>query len=193
MANPSAARGRRPDGRRRRWLPAHRPSDPRPTATRAHNLGITGPAEATPAHDTGPRLPRRLDARPETVPPRYWVRAYYPSNRRAPRREHARVTAASRTDPFTSAEALATLEEACLAVGLRHEGAELLRLGENAIFRLAHDPVVVRIARNLDVLADAEKEVAVARWLQDANLPATEPADYTQPIIARGRPVTFWK
>jgi len=103
------------------------------------------------------------------------------------------VTAASRTDPFTSAEALATLEEACLAVGLRHEGAELLRLGENAIFRLAHDPVVVRIARNLDVLADAEKEVAVARWLQDANLPATEPADYTQPIIARGRPVTFWK
>ena len=103
------------------------------------------------------------------------------------------MTAASRADAFTSAEALATLREACLAVGLRHEGAELMRLGENAIFRLPHDPVVVRIARNLDVLADAAKEVAVARWLRDAHIPVTEPADYPQPIIARARPVTFWK
>ncbi|HVB43243.1 MAG TPA: aminoglycoside phosphotransferase family protein [Streptosporangiaceae bacterium] len=103
------------------------------------------------------------------------------------------MTAASRADPFTSAEALAALEEACLAAGLRHEGAELMRLGENAIFRLTHDRVVVRIARNLDVLDDAAKEVAVARWLRDADVPGTEPADYAQPIIARGRPVTFWK
>jgi aminoglycoside phosphotransferase (APT) family kinase protein len=98
-----------------------------------------------------------------------------------------------RPDPFTTAEALATLEEACRATGLRPGGAELLRLGENAIFRLAHDRVVVRIARNLDILEDAEKEVAVAHWLRDAQLAVTEPAGYQQPIVARGRPVTFWK
>jgi Ser/Thr protein kinase RdoA (MazF antagonist) len=103
------------------------------------------------------------------------------------------MTGASAADPFTSAEAAATLQEACQAAGLRSDGAELLRLGENAIFRLAHDHVVVRVARNLDVLADAEKEVAVASWLRDAQLPAAQPARCEQPIIARDRPVTFWK
>jgi aminoglycoside phosphotransferase (APT) family kinase protein len=100
---------------------------------------------------------------------------------------------ADRSDPFTSAEALATLEEACRDTALRCDGAELMRLGENAIFRLAHDQVVVRIARNLDVLGDAAKEVAVALWLREAGLPGAEPTEWVQPIVARGRPVTFWK
>lgn len=103
------------------------------------------------------------------------------------------MTDDSEADRFTSAEARATLEEARQDAGLRSEDAELLRLGENAIFRLASDPVVIRIARSLDVLGDAQKEVAVASWLRDAGLPAAEPANYAQPIIARGRPVTFWK
>lgn len=94
---------------------------------------------------------------------------------------------------FTSAEASAALEAACQVVGLRHDRAELLRLGENAIFRLVHDPVVVRIARNIDVLGDATKEVAVASWLRDCQLPAAEPANYDQPIVVVGRPVTFWR
>jgi aminoglycoside phosphotransferase (APT) family kinase protein len=103
------------------------------------------------------------------------------------------MTETNHADRFTSAEARATLEEACQDAGLRSAGAELMRLGENAIFRLAHDPLVVRIARSLDVLADARKEVAVASWLRDAGLPAAEAAKCAQPIIARGRPVTFWK
>lgn len=103
------------------------------------------------------------------------------------------MTGASRPDAFTSAEALATLEEACRASGLRRDGADLMRLGENAIFRLAHDRIVVRIARNIDILQDAAKEVAVALWLRETGLPATEPAELPQPIIARDRPVTFWK
>jgi hypothetical protein len=41
------------------------------------------------------------------------------------------MTATSGADSFTSADALAALEEACRTVGLRHEGAELMRLGEN--------------------------------------------------------------
>lgn len=99
----------------------------------------------------------------------------------------------SRADPLTSAEALATLDEACQATGRSAEGATLMRLGENAIFRLACDPVVVRIARDLSILSDAKKEVAVASWLRDTHLPAAETMEHPQPIIARGRPVTFWK
>jgi hypothetical protein len=68
-----------------------------------------------------------------------------------------------------------------------------MRLGENAIFRLARDRVVVRIARDLSVLKDTKKEAAVASWLRDAHLPAAETTERQQPIIARGRPVTFWK
>ncbi len=95
--------------------------------------------------------------------------------------------------PFTSVDASATLAAACSAIGLHNQGAELLRLGENAIFRLAQEPVVVRIARNLDVLNDAIKEVAVASWLRDAGLLAIEPTATAQPIVMRDHPVTFWK
>lgn len=103
------------------------------------------------------------------------------------------MTTARPSLPFTSADASATLEEACSEAGLLSEGAQLIRMGENAIFRLAHDRIVVRIARSADVLQDAEKEVAVASWLRDAGLPAAEPADHNQPITVQGRPVTFWK
>jgi aminoglycoside phosphotransferase (APT) family kinase protein len=103
------------------------------------------------------------------------------------------MSRASRADPFTSAEALATLDEACQATGRSAEAATLLRLGENAIFLLGRDPVVVRIARDLSTLNDAQKEVAVASWLRDVQLPAAETTGHPQPIIARGRPVTFWK
>jgi hypothetical protein len=95
--------------------------------------------------------------------------------------------------PFTSVDASATLAATCSAIGLHNQGADLLRLGENAIFRLAQEPVVVRIARNLDILNDAIKEVAVASWLRDSGLPAIEPTAIAQPIVIHDHPVTFWK
>jgi Ser/Thr protein kinase RdoA (MazF antagonist) len=98
-----------------------------------------------------------------------------------------------RRSPFTSADAWATLAAASSAAGLRGQDAELLRLGENAIFRLALEPVVVRIARSLDVLSDAAKEVRVASWLRDAGLPVTEPTVTVQPIVVHEHPVTFWR
>lgn len=92
-----------------------------------------------------------------------------------------------------SADAAAVLEEACSDAGLRSDGAELIRMGENALFRLPHDKVVVRIARGIDVLADARKEVTVAAWLHKAGLLAAEPTVHHQPAVVLGRPVTFWK
>lgn len=102
------------------------------------------------------------------------------------------MTTARRT-AFSSSDVFITLAESCAAVGLASEGAELIRLGENAIFRLATDPIVVRIARGADVLKDAEKEVAVASWLRDVGIPAAEPTDHVQPLMVRGKPVTFWR
>jgi len=85
------------------------------------------------------------------------------------------VAAAPPDPPFTSAEASATLAEACSIAGLSSDGAQLIRLGENAIYRLQRQRVVVRIARGIEIFQDARKEVAVASWLRDAGLPGPGP------------------
>ena len=103
------------------------------------------------------------------------------------------MTTARPSLPFTSADASATLKEACSQAGISSQGAQLIRMGENAIFRLAEVPIVVRIGRGADVLEDAQKEVAVASWLREAGLPAAEPTAHTQPLMVLDRPVTFWK
>ncbi|SEN11485.1 aminoglycoside phosphotransferase family protein [Nonomuraea pusilla] len=94
--------------------------------------------------------------------------------------------------PFTSGEAQAALQEACQLAGLRSDGARLIRLGENALYVLPAERVVARIARSLDVLADARKEVAVSAWLNGAGLPAARTTAHDQPIVVRDKPVTLW-
>jgi Ser/Thr protein kinase RdoA (MazF antagonist) len=94
---------------------------------------------------------------------------------------------------FSSTAVLPTLEEACAQAGLSSDGAELLRLGENAIYQLAADPVVVRIARSADRLPRVRRELCVARWLAASNVPAVHVVDeIDQPILVHDRPVTFW-
>jgi Ser/Thr protein kinase RdoA (MazF antagonist) len=84
-----------------------------------------------------------------------------------------------------------TLEQACAAVGLKAEGAEPIRLGENAIFRLPGG-IVVRISRPGQHVA-AQREVAVSRWLSDSGVPAVEALrDIRQPVEMDERSVTFW-
>ena len=95
---------------------------------------------------------------------------------------------------FSAESTRRTLAIACGAAGLDAGDAELLRLGEHAIYRLGSVPVVARIARTADYLPDIETEVAVARWLESAGFPAVRlagPAD--QPVVADGRVVTFWE
>lgn len=75
--------------------------------------------------------------------------------------------------------------------GLDIAGAEILRLGENAIYRLA-DSTVARIARP-GQFPSARKEVDVARWLESVNVPAVKALSrIAQPIDVDGRAVTFW-
>ncbi len=82
---------------------------------------------------------------------------------------------------------------ACRTAGLDSRGAELIRLGENALFRLASMPAVVRVARGREWLTTARKEVAVSRWLADEGFPAARIVeDLEQPLVIDGHPVTFW-
>jgi Phosphotransferase enzyme family len=94
---------------------------------------------------------------------------------------------------FSSSAVLPVLRDACERAGLGSDGAELLRLGENAIYRLARAPVVVRIARSADRLVRVERELCVARWLAEAGVPAVRVyEEIKQPLLVCGHPVSFW-
>jgi Ser/Thr protein kinase RdoA (MazF antagonist) len=95
---------------------------------------------------------------------------------------------------FSSSEVLPVLQEACGQAGLVSDGAQLLRLGENAIYRLAAAPVVVRIARSADRLPRVEKELCVARWLAKADVSVVRVDEQIrQPLLVYGHPVSFWR
>ncbi|MFE4370459.1 phosphotransferase enzyme family protein [Streptomyces sp. NPDC056835] len=94
---------------------------------------------------------------------------------------------------FTSTSATRVMAAACRRAGLDGDGARLVRLGENALFRLAAHPVVVRIARSMEYLDSARGEVQVSRWLAGEGFPVTRVVDdLEQPVIVEGHPVTFW-
>ncbi|MEV5505557.1 phosphotransferase enzyme family protein [Streptomyces orinoci] len=95
---------------------------------------------------------------------------------------------------FTAECARVALKEACGAVGLTASGAELVRLGSNAVFRLTAEPVVVRVARDPEALSEMRRAVRVARWLEAEEFPATRLVPgMRQPLTAVGRVVTFWQ
>jgi Ser/Thr protein kinase RdoA (MazF antagonist) len=95
---------------------------------------------------------------------------------------------------FSSSAVLPALRAACTQADLNSDGAELLRLGENAIFQLAGAPVVVRIARSADRMRRVQKELCVARWLAEAHVPAIRVyEEIDQPLLVDGHPVSFWQ
>ncbi|MFF4950105.1 aminoglycoside phosphotransferase family protein [Streptomyces chattanoogensis] len=95
---------------------------------------------------------------------------------------------------FTSAGAARVMAAACQAAGLDEKGAELIRFGENGLFRLASAPVIVRVARGEEWLPKARTEVAVSRWLAGEGFPAARLVDgLEQPFLIDGHPVTFWQ
>ncbi|WP_093577060.1 phosphotransferase enzyme family protein [Amycolatopsis rubida] len=103
-------------------------------------------------------------------------------------------TAAAGESEFSPAASRATLTAACREVGFNPADAELIRLGENAIYRLSDTPVVVRIARTMDYWSQVQNEVLVSKWLSDFEFPAARViANLPQPIEAQGHPVTFWE
>lgn len=92
---------------------------------------------------------------------------------------------------LTPARANAILQKACAATGLDPDGARLLRIGSNAVYRLTA-PVIARVSRYGASVDQAKRSVAVARWLESVDYPAVRTADVDQPVIADGHVVTFW-
>jgi hypothetical protein len=98
---------------------------------------------------------------------------------------------------FTPTTTRVMLVEACNLVGIDPNEAELIRLGENAIYRLSDTPLIVRIARSREMLDDVRKEMRVARWLAIEDYPAarlaTDLHDGDSPLLVDSHPVTFWE
>ncbi|WP_040779832.1 phosphotransferase family protein [Nocardia pneumoniae] len=92
----------------------------------------------------------------------------------------------------SGAELSAILRAACLTAGVDPADAELLRLGENAIYRLPGG-TVVRISQ-LGQRTAALREVLVAQWLETSGIDAVQVVPcIQQPVDVEGRSVTFWR
>lgn len=97
------------------------------------------------------------------------------------------------TSTFSAESTRSILRGAAARLGVDPAGAELLRLGENAIYRLHDAPIVVRIARRAEMWRDAAKEVDVAEWLAASGVPAARLWPVEQPVDVEGHPVTYWR
>ncbi|MFI1830807.1 phosphotransferase enzyme family protein [Streptomyces sp. NPDC020412] len=79
------------------------------------------------------------------------------------------------------------------AAGLRAAGpsggAELVALGENAVFAVGD--VVVKVGRSRELFERAQREVAVGAWLAAAGIPAVRPTEDGARLV-EGHPVTVW-
>jgi aminoglycoside phosphotransferase (APT) family kinase protein len=96
--------------------------------------------------------------------------------------------------PLDREAAQLALLDVCAAADLDPAGAELIRLGSNAVFRLRSAPLIVRIGPNSTRLHAARREVAVAEWLADNDVPAIRIAHIVlQPLSLNGRVATIWQ
>ncbi|MGR8007447.1 phosphotransferase enzyme family protein [Streptomyces hypolithicus] len=79
--------------------------------------------------------------------------------------------------------------EVLATAGLRAD-AKLLALGENAVF--GDGGLVVKVGRrDAELVARAERELAVAAWLASSGVPAVRAAE-PAPRVVDGHPVTLW-
>ncbi|MFG3364258.1 phosphotransferase enzyme family protein [Streptomyces sp. NPDC048156] len=95
---------------------------------------------------------------------------------------------------FDSAAAWSILREACERAGLKLDDAELVRLGDHAVFRIERGRIVSRVGRHADRLPSVRREVAVAQWLAAEDYPSARlVTEAEQPVVVEGHPVTFWE
>jgi hypothetical protein len=104
------------------------------------------------------------------------------------------VTASLSDGRSTRDRLRAVLGQACAEVGLDATGAELIRFVNNAVFRLARHPVVVRIVLTPGLRHRADNVVNAAQLLSDYGVPAVELLpDVRQPLHIGDHSLTFWQ
>jgi hypothetical protein len=85
----------------------------------------------------------------------------------------------------------ALLDQAAAKAGIPANGAQVIRFGENHLWRLPGG-IVARIARPGQQAA-AAREIAITRWLAEHRVPAVRPLPIEQPVLVTDRAITFWK
>jgi hypothetical protein len=107
--------------------------------------------------------------------------------------EPAPGLAAAGDGDFTKDKLATALADVCAIAGLDHTGAELLRVTNNAVYRLAGHPVVVRIVASRALRHRVEKVVAVANWFAEHDVPTVRLlAGVTQPVRVGEHLATLW-
>ena len=95
---------------------------------------------------------------------------------------------------FTPEKLADVLAEVCAIADLDPCGAQLLKFTTNAVFRLARQPVVVRIAGSRALCHRAKKVVRVATWLAQHDVPAVRLAPgLDQPLRVGPYLATLWR
>lgn len=85
------------------------------------------------------------------------------------------------------------LASTCARIGADPAGARLIKFTNNAVFGLARDPYVIRIAGSDAVASRAGKVVSVAAWLARYDMPTVRLLDgVAQPLDVDGHAVTVW-
>ena len=103
-----------------------------------------------------------------------------------------RTTEPASIPAFTEDAARRALTRACQDVGLAVDRLQLIRMGSNAVFRV-DAAVIARVAPTAGLLANARKQIDVARWLDAVDYPVTRAIDVRQPLVVDERVVTFWE
>lgn len=97
------------------------------------------------------------------------------------------------TTMFTETVAGDLAERAATAIGLTATGpATLIRMGEHGMFRMGAG-VIARVARGPAWQATAERELAIARYLNEQGVPCGQPLATAPVVDIAGHPVTFWQ
>ena len=98
------------------------------------------------------------------------------------------------TGHFTRDKLEEALVAVCAAADLDPAGADLLRMTNNAVFRLARHPVVVRIVASRGLRHRVEKVVRVATLFAEHDVPAVRLlSGVPQPIRVSGHLATLWE
>ena len=95
---------------------------------------------------------------------------------------------------FTREKLVGVLAEVCSRAGYDHRGAKLLKFTANAVFQLAGQPVVVRIAGSSALRHRVRKVVRVANWLAEHDVPAVRLVpNIPQPVVVGDYLATVWR
>ena len=94
-------------------------------------------------------------------------------------------------DVMTPSNTAEVLKLACLNAHVDDQGAQLMRIGSNAVYMLPRR-VVARLSRGAVGRSESTRAVEVALWLASVGFPAVRALDVPQPVEVGEWTVTFW-